>query len=475
MRKPGRAAVVVVVVGITVIAAVTVPGIVTRQRLASYVPEIPAAENLSEPLRARLIEAGNQASDGEVEGLMALSRLYHANGYTSEAERIYGGLMTEQPENPRWPYRTALLRAANEDFGAAREWLERSVALAPDYAPARLRLAETWVRLEAPAQAASVFRELLEREPDHVRGLLGLARIAVDREAWTDARSGLERVVAATQFAHGVPELARVYENVGETERLQALRGRAPVVAPELAIDDPWMRELVEDLYDPLRLMEESHAAVSRDDKAAAMRWMERALVLAPDNGEVHHQTARLWERLRNQVKALAEYERAAELDPTIDDVWARLVTLYKAIGDTGKARRALTNGLEVNPSSAALLIERGRQLKERGRGAEALADFEKVIELHPQELIGYVEAAQVLFAMKRAEAADGWLEQSLAVAPDNPVALVMLSFSAITQRNRAAADRWMAQVMAQPRVARPDRDRLAAGYLEVFGEPPRG
>lgn len=306
---------------------------------------------------------------------------------------------------------------------AVPNW-ERGLALDPDYLPARVKLGEVLLKANRQTEAEAGFQAVLARE-------LG--------------EEGRARMLRARQKHHGAYQ----------------------------AVRDPWINELNDDGFDAYQLSLESGAASFRGNDADALRWIERALELDPNNGNLHHQAAKLWEKQRNQVKAKAEYEKTVELDPTIADAWARLITLYKAIWETGTALRAMRTVLEVNPNSGVLLLERGRAYKERGRMQDALADFKRVVEVRHDDETGYVESAQVLFALDRREEGVAMLERSLNAEPENPFSLMMLTFTAITNGDWAAADRWFKRVVAQPRVTPQDRARLAAGYEQVFGEPP--
>lgn len=447
----------------------------TRAAIVAQVPARPDLAGRPTALAARVAAAEARALQGDAAGLAELSRLYHANGFYREALWCYDGLMAVEPTNPVWWDRAAHLRAEFGEGAAARPLLERVVQLAPDFLPARIKWGEVLLKNNELDAAQAVFAAVLERDADNTYALIDLARIDVARGDWAAARPRLERVAMKTNFAFGADLLTTVYEQLGEEARARGLRSRQKHHGAYQAVSDPWINQLNDDGFDPYQLSLESGAASYRGDDADAMRWIGRALELDPTNGQLHHQAARLWEKLHDQVKAKAEYEKAVELDPQIGDAWARLITLYKAIGETGPALRALRNGLEANPDSGVLLVERGRAYKERGRLDDALADFQRVTALRHDDATAYIEAAQVLFQLERNEEGVAMLLGSLEAEPENPFGLMMLCFTAITRHDRPAADAWFARVAAQPRVTAADRGRLAATYQQEFGAAPAG
>ncbi|WP_221030303.1 tetratricopeptide repeat protein [Actomonas aquatica] len=243
-------------------------------------------------------------------------------------------------------------------------------------------------------------------------------------------------------------------------------------VAEAGGAEDPWLAEDLAEAFDAMRLVSVAEAVSGGGDDKLAMQVLERAHMLVPDNGTIVWQQARLWERLRDQVKAKAAYERAVALDPTLAEAWVRLATLQRAVGESSEAWRSVQAGLAASPDAVPLLLARGRAYQERGRVEDALADFARVAELWPDRAVGVLEAAQVLLAVDRADEGTAMLERSLEIEPENPAALVLLTLQAILAGKRLDADAWFDRVWAQPTVAPADRARLAAAYEEVFAQP---
>lgn len=282
--------------------------------------------------------------------------------------------------------------------------------------------------------------------------------------------------VAAEGKEAGLVELARLYQANGYAREardcwdalaeIQGVVGSVPV---------PDFVELAAWCFDADRLANEAEQAAESGDQEDAGTWMERALELAPEDGALRYRAAVLWERLGRQVDALPEYDLAVQLDPQLVPAWMRLITLNKAIGETSKAFRQLGDALKANPDAAPLLLERGRAAAERGQLEKALADFQRVTALEPGVVIGYVEQARVRVGLDQLPAAVEALEQAWAIDAQHPVVLLMRAALAIRQADRPAAELWWGRVVASSKVAAQDKDRLAAGFTQTFGEaPPR-
>ncbi len=296
------------------------------------------------------------------------------------------------------------------------------------------------------------------------------------RPAALVARIDAAEAMARAGEATGLEELARLYHANGYAREAQNCwnglikRGGLEVT--------PVMRhfgELAAWCFNPERLADEAEQAAESGDQEEAGAWMQRALELAPEDGALRFRAAVLWERLGRQVDALPEYDLAVQLEPQLVPAWMRLITLNKAIGETSKAFRQLGEALKANPDAAPLLLERGRAAAERGQLAKALADFQRVVALEPGEVTGYLEVARVLVGLDQVPAAVESLEQAWAIDPQHPVVLLMRTAAAIRAEDRPAAELWWGRVVASSMVTAQDKERLAAGFAQTFGEaPPR-
>ena len=66
-----------------------------------------------------------------------------------------------------------------------------------------LRAAEIWEsKVQAPEQAKKLLERVLERDPNHVRALISLARIYESQHDWVRCKATLERAV---RLAHSRP------------------------------------------------------------------------------------------------------------------------------------------------------------------------------------------------------------------------------------------------------------------------------
>jgi tetratricopeptide (TPR) repeat protein len=82
--------------------------------------------------------------------------------------------------------------------------------------------------------------------------------------------------------------------------------------------------------------------------------------------------------------KALAELNRAVEIDPKRVESYLSLARFYSSINDTAKAEETLKRAVAVNPASGLAHSEYGRFLVSQNRANEAEGEFKKAVEVEP-------------------------------------------------------------------------------------------
>lgn len=99
-------------------------------------------------------------------------------------------------------------------------------------------------------------------------------------------------------------------------------------------------------------------------EPTAALHWRR---------GELHREH-------EEYAEALADYQKAAELDPTLAEVELGRGKALLSVGRPGDARAALDRFLAAKPGHAAGLEFRGRALAALGKTREAIADFDQAL-----------------------------------------------------------------------------------------------
>jgi tetratricopeptide (TPR) repeat protein len=449
-----------------------------EERRAIAVISIPAQPELSgKPAelseRIRACEERIKAGSDVISALCDLSQLYHANGHYAEAIQCYRGLLRIDSSNPRWSHRFASIVAGYGQLDAAVDLWRRTVALAEDYTPASIRLADSLLKLNRSAEASALYHTVLKREPDHPYALLGLARIDIDAGRWTEARQRLESAFAKSGYSVGYDLLVSVCEQLGDTGRAQQIRSQGKASGAFFDIPDPWLREMYFDCYDSYQLSVVGGTAAREGDRSMGLSLVERAVRLEPETGHYHLQAATLYQQSGDPNQAREHLEAATKLAPDLADAWENLYSLLTALGQTEAARRALTNGLAHCPNSPSLHFQRGRLLMAANQLEQAIPDFKKAASLRPDEASSSFALALIYSRLGRSTESRAALEAALIAEPAYPPALCTLAQDYIVGGDEANAGILMQKIKDQPRVPPQERLKLDRAFQQKFGRAP--
>ena len=443
--------------------------------LAVVEASLPALPDLSAAppmMREKIIAADARARTRSAaeQGLAELAQLYHANGFLEEAMIAYEGLERLQPEEARWPHLHATILSGYGDADAALELWARVVQLAPEYVPARLRVGDTLLKANRPAEAAEAYSTVLDLDPVQAYALFGLARVDFEAERWEQARTRLEEVVRLTNYQLGYDLIVTLYERLGLQDRARAIRGSAAASGAYRDPADPWLDGLIEYCFDPFRLSLNAGVVARLGDRAAAQRLLERAVEIAPNDVAPRFQLGTLAVELGNTQLATEQLERCTTLAPEFADGWAHLSALQAQQGNMVLAERTLAAGLKHCPDSPGLHLMRARNLRRAGRMEEAINEYKISARLRPNEPEAFLEMGNTFIALNREAEGIAQFQAALKAEPGNPAALSILTFHAITQSDESEARRWMERIDNQPRVTRETRAALANAYHEKYG-----
>jgi tetratricopeptide (TPR) repeat protein len=128
---------------------------------------------------------------------------------------------------------------------------------------------------------------------------------------------------------------------------------------------------------------------------------------------------ARLYDRLGNESRALAEYQRALKEDSRDADVYASLGYFYYARGQWAEAEENLHHALSINPKHQRAWVNLGLTLGEQGQYDKSLDAFRKAVS----EAEAHSNLAFVLTTQGKREEAKEEYRRALELDPNLAIA----------------------------------------------------
>jgi len=309
-------------------------------------------------------------------------------------------------------------------------------------------------------RAIPQYRAYLKLRPDAVdaRSNLGVALASSGRyrEALAEYREALKR---RPQDPHIRLNVALANYKLGQISEaaaaLSALHGAQPADRQiMLLLADCWLRQgedrKVIDLLTPVEARDRSDQAIAyllgtallRDKQIDRGQQIIDRILSHGDSAEAHLLlgTARL--NAGEYEAAIADFEKAAQLNPHLPDVYSYLGRAHIQTGDTAAARLGFQKELAQNPNDFESNLNLGVLLKQDQDYDGALKLLDRALRVRPGELQARFQVAAVNLAAGRLNEARIGLEAIVKQAPQFVEAHISLAAVYYRLQRKADGDR---------------------------------
>lgn len=409
-----------------------------RHALVTHVqanlPAAPEARSLPEKLAERVARAELQARNAStaIDGVAELGRLYHASGYPREAEACWELLRTAEPREARWCYYLADLRRTASDHASMSELLTRTTQLAPDYAPAWLRLADLQLKSGQLADAERSYRTRLTLVPDDRYANLGLVRVAMQQGRNAEAKDLVARLVkTAPDFSPGHNLYAQMLSAQGQADAAAHHRWLGRETGRFREADDPWLEELMAWCfnYEQLCIRGAMDFQTKHGDRGKA--YFERAIELQPEKLTGYTLLGSLYLESNEPARARDIFEhglKVARGESPSALFFVHLSRAYRDLKQPAEAVRIARHGLARVGDHYELHDALGVALGDVGESAAAVEALRTAVALNPSDTNANYNLAVALIAEHRLDEAVDALHRSLDLRPTFPASLALLA-----------------------------------------------
>lgn len=416
------------------------------------IPVVGSLANRPALLSQRLAaaEAKARVSRSAREGMAELGRLYHANGFTAEAEACWRWLRVAEPAEPRWAYLLADLRNTAGDPEAFEALLRETLQLAPDHAPARQKLAEIAFKSGRTDEAVVHYEARLALLPGDPYSRLGLARAAMQRGQTNEARRRIAELVRDhPDFPPAHNLHAEFLAAAGDEAGARRHRWLGRESGRFREADDPWLQGLTAWCYDPQRLavLGTAEFQLARGDRGRAL--IERSVQLAPEDPAGHELLGDLYLKLKEPALARSSLSEALRLNQAAGvrapaNLYVNLADAWRQTGRPDEALRVIDEGLTRLGGPFELHLARGVILDGMERVPEAEVALRKALALNPNDAEANHFLGLVLLQLDRQPEAVGYLKQALVQQPTYPKVLALLGQLELEAGRLAAAGEFL-------------------------------
>ena len=227
----------------------------------------------------------------------------------------------------------------------------------------------------------------------------------LDKMYYEDARKNLEKAVELDpQFAIAHLYLFRTYRYLTNPqlaaealEKAKAFSGKA-TEKERLYIEAAYARRVEKDTEKEFRILQEIAAKY-------------------PKEKDIHSSLFAAYQQKKMYSEAIAEANKALELDPKWATILNQLGFMYIAMGDLGKAEESMKRAVSIAPEDANPLDSLGQVYLLTGRLDEAIEQYKAALRIKPDfgsdDIIAYIYGVKGDYAE-----ALSWLDQFILAAP---------------------------------------------------------
>jgi tetratricopeptide (TPR) repeat protein len=292
--------------------------------------------------------------------------------------------------------------------------------LSPTYVPARdasavvapvleLEGLEPWAEIQGPALAL----EETGVEDDHVLTFDDPAQLAFEPLASDAADAPTFELEAAETGDGRAADVGEASEAV-EADDPPPILDEAEVVEPETPLET-----------DPIEIRYgEAHEAAQAGRTEDAKRLYRELLTLHPTHVRARNNLALILDAEGNHEGALAELDRALDIESENGTLLVNRGALLGAMGRYAAAERDLKKVLRVDPSHAEALFNLGVVMTKKGLWTEAVPHLKRAVELEPQRAAAHYYLGEALNHVDDLAGALAAYQRSTELQPSNPRAL---------------------------------------------------
>jgi tetratricopeptide (TPR) repeat protein len=418
MRTPGG---IFLILLATLIAACSAPS-PPAQPANDALPQLDAGkfdESIRERVRAayELLEASprDAAKNGELAMLLqAHSQFEHAEAFYRRAQRF-------APSEMKWTYYLGIVEQRQAEHDAAAANFRETLRLEPGYGPARLHLAESLLALGQLDESGKLYQAVVDSNPEIAEAHFGLGRVLTAKGDAAASVAPLRRACElGPRFGAAHYALALAYRDLGESEKAkqqlalyEANRDGGPLPP------DPLMADVT-----ALKTGANVHLGRGVDlEKAGrlaeAVAEHEKAVELDPDLVQARINLVILYGRLGNFDKAYQHYQAAIKTGAPYAELHYNFGVLAFEKGRLKEAKAAFTEALKLNPHYAAAHNNLGYLLETEGRRDDAERHYRAAIDDQPNHRLAHFHLGRLLAQKGRTREAIAEFQQILEPVDD--------------------------------------------------------
>jgi tetratricopeptide (TPR) repeat protein len=374
-----------------------------RAQEAPTVPDLSSLslDDFSSAVRGQIREtyADARAHPDDDSAIGRLGMVLQTYGLLQGAAVCYRHARRLAPSTFRWAYYLATVEAADGHCDVAAATLRGAPRLAPDYVPAKLRLASCLLASAEWSGSEEVYRSIVKQQPGNADAYYGLGRVHAARRDFAGAADAYGKACALfPDFGAAHYALALIFRTLGQDgkaeEQVHLFEKNKDGVPPS---NDPLLNEV---RVLNLSATNQVHMGIELERQGRLVESVtahEKALEIDSKMVQAHINLVELYGRLGQLEKAEEHYRAATHLEPGSVESYYNYGVLLLSVQKYEQAERAFRKAIEIDPFHAAAHNNIGYLLERQGKLLEAASEYRTAIDNKPSDRQAHFNLGRVL------------------------------------------------------------------------------
>ncbi len=337
-----------------------------------------------------------KADPSDTDSQLLLGRLYRLDRRNVDAESAFKKVLETDSNNDVALRELALVYSSLGDTNKAIEMYTRVNSRNPT-PRTLLELASAYEQVRDFANAATVYKKVVDLNPEEVDVLKRYAQALLFADKLDEARAAYQTITAKKpDDVEGFLRLSQIYRQQGNFEAARSANEKAKSLAPDN----------LEILYNDINLLDAEGRADEAIERLKSMiQTAEKArytdaelnarMVLLERLGLLQRSTERY-------ADAIASFTKLAEADPNqAGRAQAQIVETYRMAKDFTKAEAVANEAYKKYPEDRTLIVVRASLLADLGKSDEAIRDM-KAFMKGREDHQNYLTLSQIYEKAKR-------------------------------------------------------------------------
>ena len=366
-------------------------------RLPQVIPDV-FPISIRKKVRQAYVTALAHPENGGANGELGML-LQASNKSDERAEICYRRAHLFEPTSFRWAYYLGVVQAHRGNFKDAAGTFREALRLDPTYLPALSKLGESLRGSGNVKESRRVFEEVVRHDPEGAQAQYDLGQA---RQADNDLDGAIESFRKACElfpdFGAAHYALAHVYERLGKADRAReelVLYEKNKYDIP--GVNDPLQARISEIYTDPESLVQSGIEFAHQGKLEQAVAEEERALQIDPHLLKAHVNLISFYGRLHEFEKAKAQYVFAVRINPDNPESYNNYGVLLLQQGKYLEAEEQFRKVLVIDPRHPEALNNMGYLLQREGKREEAIAAYRRAVDAKPDYQQAHFNLGRIL------------------------------------------------------------------------------